>query len=199
VRLNGQGPFRFLLDVNGQHPLQLTSDSRFDWQPEWSSDGTRIMYLDKGDNDERAILPLAALRPSSAAPPDVALLGETRFSRSATRVAFSVREAPTGHRVLYVSGLEPLSPRRMTDGFSSIGYPSWSPDERHVAIQVKDGSSTQAGVIDVASGELRRLTHRSGQTWVRIWSPDGATSRPPCSVAGSGACARSISKGASRS
>jgi len=181
----GERPNLWMMDVDGQHPLQLTSDSRFDAQPEWSSDGSRILYLDKGEGDERAlaidvatrttstILSLAMLRPTSAAPPDRAPLAETRFSRSATRVAFSVREPPTGHRVLYVSGLEPLSPRRLTDDASSIGYPSWSPNERQVAVEIKDGSSTQAGVIDVESGELRRLTHGSGQTWVRSWSPDG--------------------------
>jgi Tol biopolymer transport system component len=181
----GERPNLWLMDVDGQHPLQLTSDSRFDSQPEWSSDGRRILYLDKGEKDERAlaidvatrttstILPLAALRPSSAAPPDIAPLAETRFSRSATRAAFSVREPPSGRRVLYVTDLESLSPRRLTDDGASIGYPSWSPDERQLAVEIKDGSSTHAGVIDVETGELRRLTHESGQTWVRSWSPDG--------------------------
>ena len=28
-------------------------------------------------------------------------------------------------------------------------------------------------LIDVETGVLRQLTHKSGQTWVRSWSPDG--------------------------
>jgi Tol biopolymer transport system component len=165
--------------------VQLTSDDVFDSQPEWSSDGRRIIYLAKGRDDERmlaidvatrttnSIVELAALRPSSGDPPSIAPLAEVRPSRSAKRIAFSVREPPTGHRVMYVTGLDPLSPRRLTNSSMSIGYPSWSPDERHIAVEIKEGSSTQAGVIDVQTGALRRLTNASGQTWVRSWSPDG--------------------------
>ena len=75
--------------------------------------------------------------------------------------------------MLYATNLEPMSPRRLTDGSTSIGYPSWSPHERQIAVEIKEGSSTQAGVIDVETGMLRRLTNASGQTWVRSWSPDG--------------------------
>jgi Tol biopolymer transport system component/DNA-binding winged helix-turn-helix (wHTH) protein len=181
----GERPNLWMMDVDGQHPLQLTSDNGFESQPEWSSDGTRILYLAQGGNDERVlavdvatrttrpIVPLAALRASSAPSPPVAPLAEVRLSRSATRVAFSLRDPPTGRRVLYATNLEPLSPRRLTDGSTSVGYPSWSPDERYIAVEIKEGSSTQAGVIDVETGMLRRLTNASGQTWVRSWSPDG--------------------------
>ena len=182
---SGERPNLWMIDVDGQHPIQLTSDSRFESQPEWSVDGARVVYLDKGGNDERVlsidvatrttttIVPLDALRPSSAVPSQAASLAEVRLSRSATRVAFSVREPPSGRRVLYATGLEPLSPRRLTDGSTSVGYPSWSPDERHIAVEIKEGSSTQAAVIDIETGMLRRLTDTSGQTWVRSWSPDG--------------------------
>jgi len=54
-----------------------------------------------------------------------------------------------------------------------VGYPSWSPDEKQIAVEIKDGSSTHAGVIDVATGSLRQLTKERGHTWVRSWSPDG--------------------------
>jgi Tol biopolymer transport system component/DNA-binding winged helix-turn-helix (wHTH) protein len=181
----GERPNLWMMDADGQHPVQLTSDDVFDSQPEWSSDGRRIIYLAKGRDDERmlaidvatrttnSIVELAALRPSSGDPPSIAPLAEVRPSRSAKRIAFSVREPPTGHRVMYVTGLDPLSPRRLTNSSMSIGYPSWSPDERHIAVEIKEGSSTQAGVIDVQTGALRRLTNASGQTWVRSWSPDG--------------------------
>jgi Tol biopolymer transport system component/DNA-binding winged helix-turn-helix (wHTH) protein len=181
----GEGPNLWMIDADGQHPLQLTSDHEFESQPAWSSDGARILYLARTGDEERVValdvatrtvhpvVPLAALRPSSGAAPAVAPLAEVRLSRSGRRIAFSLRQPPTGRRVLYATGLDPLSPHRLTNGSTSIGYPSWSPDERHVAVEIKEGSSTHAGVIDVETGVLRRLTHASGQTWVRSWSPDG--------------------------
>ena len=42
-----------------------------------------------------------------------------------------------------------------------------------LAVEIKDGGSTQAGVVDLQSGVLRQLSHARGQTWVRSWSPDG--------------------------
>jgi Tol biopolymer transport system component/DNA-binding winged helix-turn-helix (wHTH) protein len=183
----GERPNLWLLDVDGRHPLQLTSDTGFESQPEWSPDSMRLMYLATAGNDERVVaidvttrksetfVDLAALRPSSGEPPDVAPLAEVRLSRSAKRIAFSLRQPPAGSRVLYVTGLDPLLPRRLTDPSMSAGYPAWSLDERRVAVQIKDGSSTQAGVIDVETGVVRRLTNTNGQTWVRSWSPDGRT------------------------
>ena len=183
----GERPNLWMMDADGQHPLQLTTDNSFASQPEWSADGARIVYQARAEDDEHvrsidvatrkteSLVPLAALRPSSEESADAAPLGEVRVSRSGKRIAFSVREPPSGRRVLYATGLDPQSPRRLTEASLSVGYPSWSPDERQVAIQIKDGSSTQAAVLDVATGALRRLTSASGQTWVRSWSPDGRT------------------------
>lgn len=181
----GESPDLWVMDVDGRHPLQLTSGRLFESQPEWSADGTRVLYLDDGEDEERVmavdvatrtintVLQLGSLRPTPAAALAPVPLAEVRISRSAARVVFSVREPPTGQRVLYASTLDARSPRRLTDDSTSAGYPEWSPDETQVAVQMKEGAFTQAGVIDVETATLRRLTNSNGQTWVRSWSPDG--------------------------
>jgi Tol biopolymer transport system component len=100
-------------------------------------------------------------------------LAEFDLSPSSTRAAFSMITEPAGRRVIYATSLSPFVPRELTDGALSVGYPSWSPDERSLAVEVKDGASTHAGVIDVETGTLRMLTRERGETWVRSWSPDG--------------------------
>jgi Tol biopolymer transport system component len=181
----GEGPNLWMMGIDGGSPMQLTSDRGFEGQPDWSADGTRVAYQARDGRDERLrsidvatrktseVIDLASLRPSSGAAPHIAPLGEVRLSRSAKQIVFSVREPPTGGRVLYAAAVEPMSPRRLTSASMSVGYPAWSPDERRVAVEIKDGSSTQAGVIDVETGMLRRITDARGQTWVRSWSPDG--------------------------
>jgi Tol biopolymer transport system component len=99
-------------------------------------------------------------------------LAELQLAPSLTRIAFSLITAPTGRRRLYVATLSPFAPRPISDGSISVGYPAWAPDERRVAVEIKQGSSTHAAVIDVATGIMQQLTHERGQTWVRSWSPD---------------------------
>jgi Tol biopolymer transport system component len=112
--------------------------------------------------------PLAAgvTRPSGS-------LAELRFSPSMTRVAFAMRAPPLGWRRLFLTGVAPFAPRPLTDGTTWTGYPAWSPDEQRLAVEVKDGSSTHAAILDVRTGAIKRVTGARGQTWVRSWSPDG--------------------------
>jgi len=89
------------------------------------------------------------------------------------KIAFSVQVPPADRRVLYVTARSAIQPRLLTDAALSVGYPAWSPDEHFIAVEIKEGSSTQAAIVDAESGTLRRLTNERGQTWVRSWSPDG--------------------------
>ena len=50
--------------------------------------------------------------------------------------------------------IKPFEPRALGSPTVSAGYPAWSPDERMLAVEIKDGGSTQAGVIDLQSGDV---------------------------------------------
>jgi Tol biopolymer transport system component/DNA-binding winged helix-turn-helix (wHTH) protein len=182
----GERPNLWMMDVDGQHPLQLTSGSAFESQPVWSTDGSRIAYHSIGSDEEGllsidvatrktdTLLSLASMRSrGGAATKTASEIAEVRLSPSTTQLAFSVRELPLGRRVLYTAPVENVLPRRVSDVSMSVGYPAWSPDEQRLAVEIKDGSSTQAAVLDVETGTLRQLTDARGQTWVRSWSPDG--------------------------
>jgi Tol biopolymer transport system component len=86
--------------------------------------------------------------------------------------AVSAHARPRG-RIIYVTPFDEFTPRPVTSPDVSVGYPAWSPDERRLAVEIKDGTSMHAAVVDVEAGTLRRLTDERGQTWVRSWSPDG--------------------------
>lgn len=177
----GEQPNIWLMDINGQAPLQLTADEAGESKPEWFRDGTRVAYLsDRGGADRVWVVDVSTRReqplfdfPMNRDEPRVpGWLGEMQLAPSLTQVAFSVLTPPVGRRALYVSGTDKYAPRKIGDDAASAGYPAWSPDERFLAVEVKDGGSMQAGVIDVASGAMRMLTNERGQTWVRSWSPD---------------------------
>jgi Tol biopolymer transport system component/DNA-binding winged helix-turn-helix (wHTH) protein len=179
----GAPPNVWMMDINGRAPLQLTADETPEHKPEWFRDGTRVAYVSRRngstslwavDVTTRREERLFEFAPNGAEPRVPGWLAELQLSPSMTRVALSVMSPPYGQRALYVSGTDRFAPRQISGDGVSAGYPAWSPDERFVAVEIKEGGSVQAGIYDVASGALRMLTRERGQTWVRGWSPDGS-------------------------
>jgi Tol biopolymer transport system component/DNA-binding winged helix-turn-helix (wHTH) protein len=179
----GRPPDVWVMNADGSNPIPLTSDESIDGKPTWFADGTRIAYssnrhnmlalwsVDLRTRRHELLFDPAAVRLSPIRR-DAGRLAEVQLAPSLTRVAFSAVEPDSGRRRQYVATLSPFAARALTDGSQSIGYPAWSPDERYLAVEIKDGSSTHAAVIDVSTGAVRRLTKERGQSWVRSWSPD---------------------------
>jgi Tol biopolymer transport system component/DNA-binding winged helix-turn-helix (wHTH) protein len=175
----------WMMDVDGSHPVQLTSGSAFESQPEWFPDSVRVAYQSKSQEDDglRAIdvttrmdeklVDFGMLQDRASSKLPAGQLCELTLSPSTAKIAFTVQVPPADRRVLFVTGRNAIQPQLLTDAAHSVGYPTWSPDERSVAVEIKDGSSTHAGIVDAETGTLRRLTNERGQTWVRSWSPDG--------------------------
>jgi Tol biopolymer transport system component/DNA-binding winged helix-turn-helix (wHTH) protein len=176
----------WVMDADGGNAMQITSDEAGDFKPTWFPDGKRIAYLSSRGNtsgiwavdiatrrDERLFDLGTVAHAASGTMRLRGRLAELELSPSLTRVAFSLITPPNGHRGLFVTDLATFAPRAMTEPAVSAGYPAWSPNEQRVAVEIKDGSSTHAAVIDVETGRLQQLTNEPGQTWVRSWSPDG--------------------------
>jgi Tol biopolymer transport system component len=180
----GAAPDVWVMNADGTNPLSLTSDESSDGKPTWFPQGARIAYMsnrnrtlgvwavDVRTRRHEPLFDAAALRDPDFAQ-DLNRLAEVHLSPSITRVAFTAIAPASGRRRLYMATLSPFTVRALTDGNESVAYPAWSPDERSIAVEIKDGPSMHAGVVDVATGAVRRLTAERGQTWVRSWSPDG--------------------------
>jgi Tol biopolymer transport system component/DNA-binding winged helix-turn-helix (wHTH) protein len=178
----GTAPHVWVLEVEGGDRIQISSDETANFKPNWFPDGRRVAFLsNRAGRLGVWAVDIATRREElwldGTTGPDIGRvkgrLAEFDMSPSSTRAAFSMITEPSGRRVIYAASLTPFEPRALTDGSASVGYPSWSPDERSLAVEVKDDASTHAGVIDIATGRLRMLTRERGETWVRSWSPDG--------------------------
>jgi Tol biopolymer transport system component/DNA-binding winged helix-turn-helix (wHTH) protein len=179
----GDPPNVWLMNIDGSGKTQLSADEFSDGKPTWYPDGRRVAYLSFRDDDasgvwaidietRREVRVLQATDDSRSLPFN-GRVAEIELAPSLTQAAFSMVMPPQARRRVFVSPLDRAAPRPVSDESQWAGYPVWSRDERSIAVEVKDGSSTHAAVIDVATGRLTRLTHDRGQTWVRSWSPDG--------------------------
>ena len=182
---SGEPPNIWVMGIDGRQAMQLTADETAEYSPSWFPTSDRVAFMSNRGKARYGLwsIDIATRReellfegPSShgrpAASPALGSLGELQLTPSVTSVAFSLIP-PSGRRVMYVSRLDDFAPRPITDGTASVGYPAWSPDERQLAVEVKDGSSTHLAVIDLSDGVMRTLSKERGQTWVSSWSPDG--------------------------
>jgi Tol biopolymer transport system component len=185
-RRSGEPAHVRVMDIDGRNGIQVTADESKDWLANWFPDSRRVAYLSRRgstrglwavDTTTRREELLFDFDPAQIGPSSTTLqrgeLAELELAPSMKRAAFSLLAPPLGHRVIYVTPTDTFRPRPVTDRQSSVGYPAWSPDERRLAVEIKDGSSMHAAVVDVETGTLRRLTGERGQTWIRSWSPDG--------------------------
>jgi len=180
----GENPNIWVMNADGSNATQVTSDESYESHPRWFPDSRRIAYMSsRGDTvglwtadvatrREELLFDAGAVRVASDADLVRGPLAEVQLSPTLDRIAFSLMSGEAGRRRLYVATLRPFVARALTDGRESIGYPAWSPDQRSLAVEIKDGASTQLGVVDLGTGTVRRVTSDRGQTWVRSWSPD---------------------------
>ncbi len=179
----GEPPNVWVVGIDGKNGMQVTDSDSPDAQPYWSPDGKRIAFIsprekglglwsvDLATRREQLLLPLTDGSATMAAGQN-GVLAEIAVSPSMSRVAMALISAPDANRRIFLSPIAKLDPTALSDARRWIGYPAWSRDERALAVEIKDGSSTHAGVLDVSTGALHQLTNERGQTWVRSWSPD---------------------------
>jgi Tol biopolymer transport system component/DNA-binding winged helix-turn-helix (wHTH) protein len=179
----GEPPNVWVMDVDGANRVQVTMNETSDGKPSWFPDSRRVAYFtNRGESyglwsvdvATRREEPLLDMGGRARGEFVHGWLAEFELSPSITRGVFAVVSPPDGRRTLFISPLEAFEPARLTDPAHWIGYPAWSPDERQIAAELKDGSSTHLVVVDARTGAHRQITGERGQTWVRSWSPDGA-------------------------
>ncbi len=178
----GELPNIWVMDADGGNQLQITADETADHKPAWFADSRRVAYMSKRgkvgglwavDIETRREEMIFDFDGAENYPELEGRLAEFQLSPSLTQIAFSLLTPPNGRRALYVATARPFAPRAIGSPAVSAGYPAWSPDERRLAVEIKNDGSTQAGVVDLQDGTIKQLTTARGQTWVRSWSPDG--------------------------
>ena len=128
-------------------------------QPDVPGSASRPFFLD--------------LRTGEQTPLAKSLAGGTNFaaSRDGTRLAF-VESGVEGSPQIFIARTDGAGVRQMTHDPTGAAWPAWSPDGTVIAYK---GNGSDLFVLDVATGESRRIIHGANR-WTELqFTPDGSS------------------------
>lgn len=172
--IGNQRPTSWIIDEDGKNREPLSPGlSGGVMIPQFSPDGGRVLVRIEADNTStffvwldlatRQASRLPSLAVDSAAPP--------RLSPDGAELAYQVLGAGGAVNV-WAQRLDGGAPRQVTFGKGAITYPSWSPDGKWLAVEIKRGDGTDIGVISRDGGPVEQITSDKGQSWPFSWAPD---------------------------
>lgn len=96
--------------------------------------------------------------------------GFLHYTRDGKQAAFLSQKDGTPN--VWTASLEGGPPRQITFDKEGMGFPSWSPDGKLLAVEAIRGDSTDIYVVKPGESPVQ-LSHVPGQNWPYSWSPDG--------------------------
>ena len=168
----GQGFSIWLMGGDGSGRQPLVPNLR-GFIPQWSSDGSRVLVLTSAAADDSSFAWVdVTTRRVTAASVVGGRMGEPRLSPSSDEFVFHV----VGENGALNLWRQPLTGGRrvqITFDRETISYPTWSPDGRWIAAEMKRGNDTHVVAVPAGGGAVEQLTFDHGQSWPNAWSPDG--------------------------
>jgi dipeptidyl aminopeptidase/acylaminoacyl peptidase len=176
------------MDSDGFNPVDLTNTAgASETAPEFSSDGTKIVYISGGGNDDIWVMNAngtgqTPLTETSAPVQNVA----PGWSPDGSKIAYSVLEGPVGERGLHVMNANGTSQTQLLDESAPIPSDvlSWSPDGTQIAYK-SAGIGGELRLVGASGGPTGLLVENSGAdypAWAAIPAESGGpspTSNPP--------------------
>jgi len=153
----------FMIDPAGRIERRLTRNRAIDCSPVWSPNGREIAFV-----SDRTSVPQIYIMDEYG--------GNLRRLTTEGNYNTSPDWSPRGDLISYVSREEGLYRLKVItpDGlwedtvyrdYLSYEDPSWAPDGSHIAVSVKYGNEPWVVIVNVETGEKRRLTRGESPDW----------------------------------
>lgn len=173
------GNIAFDSDRNGNEDIyvvgpdgltQLTFDPAPDGYPEWSADGTKIVFQSARDSDFEIYVMNADGSGQMNLTNDPNLDLVPTWSPNGTQIAFTSRR--DGNEEIYVMNADGSGQTNLTNHLAGDAQPAWSPDGTQIAFESLRSGPAQVFVMNTDGSGLTQLTS-SGSNGGANWSPDG--------------------------
>jgi TolB protein len=163
----------FMLEVETLKDSALTTSNASDRFPDWSPDGSQILFVsDRGGDTDLYTLNVS----SGAVERLVSLPGDEMFpswSSDGSEIGFSRKLGDSFEMVRFS-----LKDRVTTNFLQQTGrdlWPHWSPDNTSLTFFSRrdtEGQDDEIYILELASGDIKRLTNKTGHDFCPVWSPN---------------------------
>jgi TolB protein len=159
----------YLIGSDGRGRTQLTNTPVNEFDPAWSPDGRRLIFVRDGANSRQLVIMDLDSRLETILPtPGVSVHGHPDWSPDGTRIVFDNQRG--AYREIYVVGVDGSGMKNLTETLlPDENSPVWSPDGTRIAyidegqLAVMDADGGNAGPLGIGNTPARRPD----------WSPDG--------------------------
>lgn len=179
----GQNAELYTMNVDGTGLVRLTTNSSNEFCPDWSPDGTQIVYeSDRDDPHPVTCFPDCAFRIYVMNADGTSerrltsldgLEGHPDWSPDGRSIVFQADRDGNGKHEIYLAPSSGGEPRLLLgDAFDNTA-PDWSPDGRSIAFNSDREGNLDIFVVDVDGMGLRKVIDTGINDYSPDWSPDG--------------------------
>jgi len=166
----------YLARADGSGMKRLTYVRQFEYQPDWSPDGRKLLLrVDAADGKPGGGVYLATLgrrRAVNLSKVSGVLGGDPDWSPDGKQIAFVGKRTTDSHFGIYVMNADGSNPKRLATAWESQ-YPDWSPDGRKIVFTGVKNVGFDLYVMNADGSGLAQMTRSAEEENWPTWSPDG--------------------------
>lgn len=176
LRYGGVPAKMMLMDADGSNVRPVTDTPHGVGQPDWSPDGTEIVYSAGPFAGLRIMDFATGVEKPVPVPPEVIGINHVRWSPDGSRVAFRAWTGDPEQMDVFVLDLEDGALLNLSQHPRFDRRPTWSPDGTQIAFQsnrIPPFGPDDIFIVDARGGAPVNVTRTKRADYNPDWSPDG--------------------------